>query len=932
LRTRRLNERKGQRRPIPSDIIAAEDKGVRVGYVAFLDQIGLDDLRQVGGKAANLGHLTGAGYRVPRGFSVKADAFDLFLDSSGLRQSLEGTIVSLDFDDLESVDRDMAAARALMEETPVPPEIETDIRDAYGRLVGDEGALVAVRSSVGTRDLSASSFPGQMDTYHNIAGDDEVLRLVRKCWASCFSYRATVSRNARGIDHFDVFIAPLVQVMVPSDVAGVAFSANPLNGRADQVVLNACFGLGEGVVSGEVNADHYVIERDTLRVIEDRVGDKRVMFALDESAGSGTRKVPLDPDLASSACLGLDQVEELARVAARIEELYGYPQDIEWAYHDGVLYVLQSRRITTMDRAVEPAGDEWDSEFDSHVDPRFPYYTLSNISEVLCGVLTPLTIAGIDALDYGFVATNKDFGLMKGVRPDSEHTFIGIFYSRAHLNLSVVKSLTAKLPGASAQEFERMLPEDSDDFDETFRLTPGSAWLLLTSSGRILYAMLRVPRDVVKMREALLERIERAQRLDVDGIPYGSYLQWMEESRRYRFEVIKHHITVSQFAVVFYDFLLKLTEGWLGDERGTIASRLVTGLQNIESAQPSIEIWDLSRIAMESDELRTMFERGEPEELLERLEAAGTPDAEKFLRELSAFLDRFGYRGVFEAELMLPNWGEDPSYVFAMIKNYLQTEPRLSPRELSRKQEGEREATSREVRRTLKGPKRWAFEAIVAQSQKFIAMREYTKASLVMGIAQIKREYHALSRRFVREGLISEQSDLFFLTGDEVTSLARGQGGGMDVAATVARRRAEYERNKTVVLPEYSKGKPKPLKPEELAACGDVEVLTGIAVSPGKVTGKARVITDPRSNARIEPGEILIAPVTDAAWTPLFVTASAIVVDVGGPLSHGSIVAREYGIPGVLNVGTATRMIKTGQVVTVDGDEGKVYLHEPEGG
>lgn len=902
-------------------------------FVAFLDETGLDDLRQVGGKAANLGHLTGAGLRVPPGFSVKADAFDLFLESGGLAGSLRETLAELDFTDLESVDSEMARARRLMEAAAVPAAVRSEVREAYRELTREKpGALVAVRSSVGTRDLSASSFPGQMDTYHNVADEDEVVDLVRRCWASCFSYRATVSRNARGIDHFDVFIAPLVQLMVPSDTAGVIFSANSLNGRADQLVANACFGLGEGVVSGEVNADHYVIDRASLAVLESKVGDKKVMFALDEGAGKGTVKLELDPARASSPCLTDEQLAELARAAVAIEDLYGRPQDIEWAYRDGELYLLQSRRITTLEKAGRAAGaDEWDSEFDTRIDPRYPYYTLSNISEVLCGVLTPLTISGIDALDYGFVKTNTDFGLMKRIKPDSEHTFLGIFYNRAHLNLSVVKAVTAQLPGASAQEFERMLPEDSSDFDEKFRLTPQAAATMAGAFFRILYKVIRTPRDVVAMRARLGQRIARAQRLDVSTVPYEELFAWMDETRDYRFEVIAHHITVSQFAVVFYDFVLDLTARWLGDKQGTVAARLVTGLQNIESAQPSIEIWDLSRLVLESPSLKALFDQTEPAAILAALGGMSDErDAAEFSRRLDAFLDRFGYRSVFEAELLLPNWSDDPSYVFSMIKNYMEIASAMSPRELSRKQEREREATSRQVMEKLKGPRALPFRFLLGQSQKYIAMREYTKATLIMGIAQIKREYHALSRRFVAEGRIGEPSDLFFLTGDEVQAVALGRDIDGGVAEVVARRRDEYERNKTVVLPEYSRGKPRPLRADELASCDDVEVLSGIAVSPGVVTGRARVITDPRSNSEIKPGEILVAPVTDAAWTPLFVTAGAIVVDVGGPLSHGSIVAREYGIPGVLNVGTATLIIRNGQLITVDGDAGKVYLHPAE--
>ena len=227
----------------------------------------------------------------------------------------------------------------------------------------------------------------------------------------------------------------------------------------------------------------------------------------------------------------------------------------------------------------------------------------------------------------------------------------------------------------------------------------------------------------------------------------------------------------------------------------------------------------------------------------------------------------------------------------------------------------------------LSPARRVTFRYILGQAQKYIALREFMKSVLVRELAQTKKEINVISRRFARDGFIGGPGDFYFLTMDEVEVIARGQGSGIPVDELVERRRREYERNQTVVLPEYSKGRPRPLSLEELESRGGVEVLDGIPVSPGKVTGRARVITDPRRHAEIKPGEILVAPVTDAAWTPLFVTAGAIVVDVGGPLSHGSIVAREFGIPGVLSVGMATRLIKTGQVVTVDGDCGKVYLH-----
>lgn len=903
-------------------------------FVSFFDELGLGDLRQAGGKGANLAFLTSAGYRVPPGFVVKADAYDEFLEYNRLQDRILEMLTGLYMEDLTGVEEGTERIRLLMVSSPVPERVEKQVRDAYRELMAgaEPGSLVAVRSSVGTRDLSSSSFPGQMDTYHNVDGEDETVTLIRRCWASVFSYSAVVSRHVKGIDHFNVYIAPVVQLMVQAQSAGVVFTANPLNRSEEEMVVNACYGLGEGVVSGEVNADHYVIDKSTLEVLQQEVGRKDFKFSLDEDAGRGTGKVAVGDEMASRSCLSPDQLEVLCRTGREVERLYGSPQDIEWAYRDGELYLLQARRITTLDAVGNAPEDEgWVSEFDTRVDPAYPYYTLSNISEVLPGVLTPLTISGIDALDYGFVKTNDNFGLMKGIEPDSEHTFLGIFYNRAHLNLSVVKAVTAKMPGTSAQEFERMLPEDDMEMSSGgFHATPASLVRLALPLLRILYRFARTPRDVVRMREKMKERIGIARRKNFEKMPYGSYLAWMDESRGYRFRVITLHITASQFAVVFYDLLRKLSEKWLGDSSGNIAARLVTGLQNIESAAPSVGIWELSREVLASRELRDIFERSEPEQILEELQHSRSPEAGSFRSALDGFLDSFGYRSVFEAELSLPNWEEDPSYVFSMIKNYMETDPDMNPGEQVKKQQRERERALSLAMSSLRPPRRWIFKALLEQAQRYIAMREYTKASLIMGIAQIKREYHTLSRRFAVEGIITEPGDMFFLTIDEVRALARGGSEGPDIEERVSRRREEYERNRNVVLPEYSRGRPAPLTGSELEAAGDVTVLKGIAVSPGRVTGRARVITDPRKNSDIKPGEILVAPVTDAAWTPLFVTAGAIVVDVGGPLSHGSIVAREYGIPGVLNVGRGTRVIRNGQMITVDGDQGSVFLHPGE--
>ncbi len=903
-------------------------------FTAVLSDIGLDDVRQVGGKGANLGYLMQAGFPVPPGFCVLASAYEMFLAHNDLERSVQEVIDTLDFNDLGSIEDKAAGIRKQMISSPLPDAIEVEFVSAYRELisVAGENHLVAVRSSVGIEDLSLTSFPGQMDTYHNLRGEGEVLQKVKECWASVFSYRAMVGRHTKDLGHFDVFIAPLVQLMIASDSAGVIFTVNPLNNRKDQMVINACFGLGEGVVSGELNCDHFVVDRGSGEILEEEIGKKEYKVVLDSQEGRGSLRVPLSEEERKRSSLSGDQVSELVRVAQEIEEHYSSPQDVEWSFQGGKLYILQSRKVTTLgdiDRVGAAAVEEWMSEFDTTVDPDYPYYTLSNASEVLPGALTPLTISDIvGAMDNGFVKTNAGVGLMKGINPESDYTFVGVFYSRAHINLSVVNAVTVKLPGTSAQEFERMFPEDDKGWEyKKFHPTPRALLALPGPVLRILYKMITIPRDALAGRQVMDERVARARNMDFEKMPYKSYLECTNESREYRDSMIVLHIAASQFAVLLYHLLCKVTERWLGDTGGILASRLVTGLQSLESARPSAEIWDLSRMVKVSPELAEVFKRNEPDAILELLKADRSPGAGEFLKSLYSFLARFGYRSVFEVESMLLNWEDDPSYVFAVIKNYLVAEPGSSPYDLARKQEMDRKSAMGDTLNRLGGARRLLFRLILKQAQKYIALREFMKAVVVRCIAQIKSNYHTLSRRFAAEGIIREPQDLFFLTMEEVEVLASGEGDDIGVEDLVARRRREYERNQTVVLPESSRGRPRPLSPKELELREDIEVLSGIAVSPGRITGRARVITDPRRNAEIKPGEILVAPVTDAAWTPLFVTAGAIVVDVGGPLSHGSIVAREYGIPGVLNVGAATRLVETGQVIIVDGDRGKVYLH-----
>ncbi|MDD5224013.1 MAG: PEP/pyruvate-binding domain-containing protein [bacterium] len=902
-------------------------------YTVPLSQISVKDISLVGGKGGNLGELARAGFPVPDGFCIRMIAFEDFLDQNLLPAKINGILGRIDFTDLSDLEVKTQAIRELVSAAPVPPEIRDEIQSAYRSLGrADQLPLVAVRSSVGTKDLSRSSFPGQMDTYYGVKGEDELIQQVVKCWASLFTSRATLARHKLSLDHSAVFIAPVVQMMVPADAAGVVFTAHPLSGRTEEMLINASFGLGESVVSGKVRPDQIAVQKSDLAIKSEEIGEKPIKIVLDLEKGRGSKEIPVEEKLRREPCLSRDQIRKLAGICLEIESHYGQPQDIEWARVGEELFILQSRRIAAVKKEKpeeEKLPAEWVSEFDTPIDPRFAEYTSANISEVVPGVLTPFTLSGMIGLETGWRLPNLELGLFELPPNPPTYIFIGFFYGRAHLNITTFRKMTAQIPGASAAEFDRPIPGIGKEAPREPWWKEVRKYLRLPG---FIYREIRferaVPGRARRWRDEVFARIAEEKKQNIHEIPLAEIAGRMEAARDEGAQVLGVHIAASQLAVAYFEALRKLTARWLGDEYGALAARLVTGLNNLESARPSFEIYKLSREVMNSSELKTLFTSSHAREIGEKLQGESSESASRFREKLKQFLDRYGFRSVSEAEVIYPSWDEDPSYVFEMIQNYLGIEPGQDPSGIEERQRLDREKAVREVESRLHVWQKPIFHKILKGCHTFIPLREEMKGAAMMGANTVKKVCRIFSRHLREKGIIGNEEDIYFLKMDEILPLIRGETPPPDLAERIRRRREEYRMNQEVELPESFRGRPVPRLKSTHSVQRTGRVLTGIPVSPGKVTGKARVILTPRAEARIKPGEILVAPVTDAAWTPLFLVARGLVVDVGGLLSHGSIVAREYGIPGVINVKDATRIIRDGEMITVDGDRGEVILSD----
>ena len=875
-----------------------------------------DEAASVGGKAAGLGRLLRAGLPVPPGFVIAAEAFRTFLRANELDGLLDG-----------ASDGD---ALALLRDAAWPDDLRSAVEAAYAALCDHSaGTPVAVRSSATAEDGAGASFAGQHSTLLNIEGAGAVLDAVLACWASLYAGAALDYRRNRGVEDDRPAMAVVVQALVPAEASGVAFTLDPVSGESGCVVIEAAWGLGEGVVGGSVTPDHFSVRKADGSIT--RRDAARHSVRVVPAPEGGTRIEALPPEIAAQPALSDAQAVELARLATRIEELAGAPQDIEWALADGKPYILQARPVTASGATAAPAAaldipeEGWVSEFDTPTSPD-TIWTAANVQEVLPDQISPLNYDLTQDVVRRF---GNEPAERTGIRITTPDPFSGYFYGRAFLNVSLMLEVADQTPFGSADAIlEQFFGQHRDDSVlAPRRQTLSRLWRYILVMPRVLWFSSRMPAEI-KKAERTVDEMER----EMISRPFASMSdeELMENADAWLprgGQVGVTHVSGGGITSGVFEWLRRCTEAWLGDQNGVLQATLCTGLAGVESAQPAYELWDLSRLVLASPVLREAFEPPSGTKIGRRVAALRAEDTIMFRRELAKFLRRHGHRSVMEAEISAKSWSEDLPTVYAMLRNYLHADAAHDPRRVEERQRREREAATQEAKRRLSWWKRIIFRGVLRRAQEWVVMREHTKALMVRSIDRGRKLTRELARRLVAKGLLDETWDMYYLVWREVAALVRGGLSRDEAYAIIRRRREDEERNRQVLLPETFQGRPKPIRLADLPL-PEGHVLKGIAVSPGRVTGRARVILDPRRDAAIEPGEILVAPVTDAGWTPLFIAASGVVVDVGGSLSHGSTVAREYGLPAVVNVKVGTRMIRTGQTITVDGTQGVVVLEE----
>ena len=890
------------------------------GLVLGLELINAGMLARVGGKAANLGETMGAGLPVPPGFCLTTEAYRRAVGPAGL-EDVHAALAATGINDLVALASLAARARELILGVDVPPEIADAVRESYAALGTD--VPVAVRSSATAEDLPFASSAGQQDTYLNVVCADSVLAAVRKCWASLWTDRAVTYRATHGISPSTVALAVVVQRMVDAEVAGVLFTANPVTGRRHEAVIDASPGLGEAVVSGAVNPDHFVVDTATGRILERREGDKGL--AIRPLAGGGTERINLAPDSVPS--LSDDQIRELAALGSRVERHYGAPQDIEWAIDAAdKLFLVQSRPITTLYPLPDPRPD-------LQVPEGARVFLCFSLAQGLTRPLTPMGMAGFRMIASS-VARAAGFDVPEPrngpapFRQVGQRLFVDLTpVVRSSVGRAIVPRVFDIMEARSATVLRRLFA------DPRFSVTLRSPWPLLRHVVP-LAAKARVPESFLR---ALLRPEAALRRVDSFGARFRAALvvpatatpaERLNQAERILGERL-FHIVPAVMPLPALGFGLLALAGKLagrGAESGELQA-VLRGLPNNVTTEMDLALWQLATDIRAHPGAAAAFEGASPTELARQYRSGGLPAVVQ--SGLAGFLARYGHRAVAEIDLGMPRWSDDPAHILGVLANYLKLDdPALAPdRQFAN---AAREAEAQIERLTAiagsKGGPAGRLRArmvrgALTRTRLFAGLRELPKYHIVEGLASVRKQLTAVGEELAAAGSIAEAGDIFFL---DFTEAHRGLAGE-SLQGIVAERREAYDaemgrrRIPRVLLSDGT-------EPEALHSAGTgaaAGVLSGTPASAGTVTARARVILDPQG-AALEPGEILVAPSTDPGWTPLFLTAGGLVMEMGGPNSHGAVVAREYGIPAVVGVPDATSALSTGQLITLDGGAGTV--------
>ncbi len=878
-------------------------------FVAGFRDIDRTKMELVGGKGANLGELARIdGINVPDGFCVTTEAFKRIMELAPINHLLD-RLSELTAGDREEINEWSGEIRGIIEGIAIPRELADEVTE-YIQKTGAKNPW-AVRSSATAEDLPTSSFAGQQDTYLNIIGIDAVLKHISKCWASLFSERAIVYRLQNGFDHRKVHLSVVVQQMVFPQVAGILFTADPVNGNRKVMSIDASFGLGEAMVSGLVNADNYKVRNG--QITETRLATKKLAIYPLPDGGTKTKEIPQEQQ--NQQALNNEHILELERIGRKIEAHFGSPQDIEWCLADDTVYIVQSRPITTLfpvPARMTLSGGPVANDNENHV------YISSGHQQMMTDAMKPL------GLSFFQLTARRPI-------PAGGRLFVDVT-----LQLASPTSRNALLDLMGEHDplmkVALMAIIDRGDFIPSLPNGKEPVSLVKSSKGKSaadIRAQTKndpaIVAELIGRTQTSLAQLQQNIQSKSGSELFDFILEDMEQ--------LKQLITDPQSTAVFMtaihatSWINEHIQEWLGEKN--VADTLTQSAPNNITSEMGRDLQEVADVLRPYPEVVEYLQEAKDDNFSNEL--AKLDGGHESNKAICAYLSKYGMRCAGEIDITRTRWSEKPltlaPLILGNIKNF---EPDAGKRKF---EQGLQEAIRKEqelLERLEQLPdgvlKARETKEMISLVRNFIGYREYPKYGIVSRYYIYKLALLKEAERLVQANVIPEKEDVFYLTFEEFHEVVRTNKSDDKL---IMKRKDEYRSNKKLTPPRVITSDGEILNGAYKKEDMPVGAIAGLAVSSGIIEGRARVILN-MEDADIEEGDILVTTFTDPSWTPLFVSVKGLVTEVGGMMTHGAVIAREYGLPAVVGVENATKLIRDGQRIRVNGTEGYVEVLEIE--
>ncbi|SKC94913.1 pyruvate, water dikinase [Chitinophaga ginsengisegetis] len=867
-------------------------------FVLGFQEINSTKLMLVGGKGANLGELSGIeGIQVPGGFCVTTEAYKKVTGNNEALNSLLSELTGFNAEERESIRELGAKIRMVIERIPIAEDIAGEI-DAYLTKF-DEKEAFAVRSSATAEDLPTGSFAGQQDTYLNITGKPAILKHISKCWASLFTDRAIIYRIQNGFDHSQVYLSVVIQKMVFPQASGILFTADPVTANRKQLSIDAGFGLGEALVSGLVSADCYKVQEG--EITGKMTGTKKLAIYGKEEGGTVTRQ--LSPDQQKAQVLTDQQILQLAYTGRKIEAYFGSPQDIEWCLADDTFYIVQSRPITTL----YPVPEVDDQE--NHV------YISVGHQQMMTDPMKPLGLSlwQLTASRPMFKAGGRLFVDITDslATPTGRKTMIDAIGQHEPLIKDALITITER------EGFIKPLPDNKV-------LNPA-----LTSSGKSAADIQdRIKNDPAIVSD-LIRRFQTSiatlkQNIQTKSGPdlFDFILENGQQSKKSLFD--PQNMSAIMASADASIWINENMNTWLGEKNAADTLAQSAAPNNITS-EMGLELLDVADVIRPYPEVINYLQQVREDDFLDELARFnGGPEARN---AIDTYLNKYGMRCAGEIDITRTRWSENPATLIPMmLSNIKNLEPGAGKRKF---EEGKQEALKKEqellarLKQLPDGEQKAAETAqMISLLRNFAGYREYPKYGIISRFFVYKQALLKEAEQLLRANVIHEKEDIYYLTFEELHEVVRTNKLDHQL---ISKRKYKYKLYEKLTPPrvitsdgEIITGK---YKRENLPA----NAIVGLPVSSGVIEGRARVILN-MEDADLEAGDILVTAFTDPSWTPLFVSVKGLVTEVGGLMTHGAVIAREYGLPAIVGVENATTLIKDGQRIRVNGTDGYIEI------